>query len=165
MRRTRLLLAAQSERGDTLIEVLIAVVIMALTAVALLGALTTAISASVEHRSLAVDDNLLRSFAETAKQQIELDPSSPQHFTPQATSYAVAYTVPPEDQPPTVPSPGYTIKITGIAYWSSAAQQFQSTYVNSRPDKGIQLITVTAMAPNQVTKSLSFVVRDTTYES
>jgi large repetitive protein len=58
-----------------LIEVLLAVVVISLTAVALLGGLVTAITSSAEHRSLASIDTLLKSFAETAKYQIEEQPS------------------------------------------------------------------------------------------
>src|ERR1700730_2918378 len=64
------------ESGDTLVEVLIAVVIIAIAASALLGALVTSISGSRSQRSLAVDDAVLKSFAEATKAQVELQSSS-----------------------------------------------------------------------------------------
>jgi hypothetical protein len=66
-----------SERGDTLIEVLIAVVIIALAVVPLLGALVTSLTGSAEHRSLAAIDTVLKSFAEAAKYDIQLQPVTP----------------------------------------------------------------------------------------
>jgi Tfp pilus assembly protein PilV len=65
-----------SEDGDTLIEVLLAVVILGLSVVALLGALVTSITSSSEHRSLASDDTVLRSFAEAAKYEIQMQPGA-----------------------------------------------------------------------------------------
>lgn len=69
-------LRSRDDRGQTLIEVLIAVVIVALAAVPLLGALLQALSSSGEHRSLATLDVLLKGFAETATSQIELSPTA-----------------------------------------------------------------------------------------
>jgi len=63
------------ETGETLIEILIALAVISLTVVALLGGLVTAITSSAEHRSLATVDALLKSFAETAKYQIEEQPN------------------------------------------------------------------------------------------
>jgi len=168
-----------SERGDTLIEVLIAVVIISLAAVALLGTLTTSIASSVEHRSLSVDDTLLRSFAETVKQSIELDPSGAK-FSPCASSYSIP--IPSNEVP--LPA-GYTVSgfqagppallqlssnglsngQFGIQYWNGSAFQSMSSggCVNTSPDNGIQLITIVATAPNQVTQTLSFVVRNPGY--
>jgi type II secretory pathway pseudopilin PulG len=84
-----------SETGETLIEVLIAVVIFSLSVVALLGALVTSITSSSEHRSLASDDTVLRSFAEAAKYEIQMQPGA--LFRNCATTYttkpATAYRV------------------------------------------------------------------------
>jgi hypothetical protein len=68
-----------SEAGDTLVEVLLALVVIALTAVAILGAFATSISASSEHRTLATSDTALRSFAETFTYDVRLAPVTPQN--------------------------------------------------------------------------------------
>ena len=64
------------ERGDTLIELLIALVIIALAVVPLLGLTLEMLSGAAEHRSLATLNNLMKGFAETATSQIELDPTA-----------------------------------------------------------------------------------------
>jgi type II secretory pathway pseudopilin PulG len=168
-----------SQEGDTLVEVLIAVVIISLVAVALLGTLTTSIASSVEHRSLSVDDTLLKSYAEATKQAIELDPSNAK-FSPCASSYTI-----PIPTTVTAPPSGYSVsgyqagpppvlQISsgslpngqfGIEYWNGTMfrSATQGGCVNSSPGNGMQLITIVATAPNQVTQSLSFVVRNPNY--
>ena len=61
----------RSEDGDTLIEVLLAIVILGLASVALLMAFGTSISASAEHRSLTTFDTVLRTASEEAISQIQ----------------------------------------------------------------------------------------------
>jgi len=69
------------EDGDTLIELLIAIVIIALTVSALLGALITAITSSSEHRSLATIDSLLNTFAQSAEYEVQQAPGLFQNCT------------------------------------------------------------------------------------
>lgn len=64
----------RDERGDSLIEVLFAVVIIALAAGPLIGALLESIAASAEHRGLATTSTLLESFSETAVSEIQTSP-------------------------------------------------------------------------------------------
>jgi len=63
--------AQRSERGDTLIELLIAIVIIALTVTALLGALVTALSSSTTQKSLSTVDAVLNSFAQSAQYEAQ----------------------------------------------------------------------------------------------
>jgi Tfp pilus assembly protein PilE len=65
----------RSEVGDTLVEVLIALSVIGLTAGALLGAFSTSIAATGEHHSLAEMDTVLKSFVESAIYQIQQQPS------------------------------------------------------------------------------------------
>ncbi len=60
----------RSEAGDTLIEVLLAVVMLGLTSVALLTAFGTIISSSAEYRGLATMDTVLRSASQQAVSQV-----------------------------------------------------------------------------------------------
>jgi prepilin-type N-terminal cleavage/methylation domain-containing protein len=89
---------AQLDRGDTLIEVLVAVVIIGLTATAILGSLLISINASGQHRYLANDDTLARSALEQAKQQIELPAMQSQSKFIQCST---ATQSPPSSTPPT----------------------------------------------------------------
>jgi len=63
--------AERSEAGDTLIEILIAIVIIALTVTALLGGLVTAITSSTTEQSLSTVDSVLNNFAQAALYEVQ----------------------------------------------------------------------------------------------
>ena len=136
------------EDGDTLVEVLIAMVIIALTVSALLGAMITAISTSGEHRSLSVEDTILRSYAETAKYQIQFQSSPAPLFKEcaQPSDYPVSMTTPS----------GYSVSISGIQYWNGST--FDSS-CGSSDMTGVQLLTVTSTGPG-ASQTLNLVVRN-----
>jgi type II secretory pathway pseudopilin PulG len=137
--------AGAGDRGDTLIEVLIAVAVVAATAAALIGAVLTSITASSEHRSLAVDNAVLSSYVETVENAVQRQ-ASPMFTTACGSTYSVA----PESLPA-----GYNVGITSIKYWNGAG--FDSTCPASN---NVQLITATVTSPTQVSSSVSFVVRN-----
>lgn len=133
------------ERGETLIELLIAVSIIAITAAALIGTVLTSITSSTSHRTLTNNDTYVRSFADAAAQQIQRQ----KHplYDPSATTYAV---IKPSDIPAS-----YQIGITSVKYWSGGS------WVGSFPGgTPAQLITVGVQSPTQVTTSMSFAVRN-----
>lgn len=157
----------RSEAGDTLVEVLVAMLILGLSATALLGALATGITSSAEHRSLANLDTVVRSFSEQAKYDIELQPSSPwyadcatvsgQNYVTNngATTNTVTY----------IPPSGYSVNFTGIQYWNGSIDQFEASNAacNVPTDQtGFQLLTIQATAPNGSAEVLSFAVRSST---
>jgi Tfp pilus assembly protein PilV len=144
--------SSRSETGDTLIEVLFALVIIALSVSALLGALITAIETSGEHRSLSAEDTLLRSYAETAEYQIQVQSTPTPLFAECASSYPVTFSMP-------AGYPGYSVNITGIEYWNGSG--FDTT-CGSTDKTGVQLITVSSTGPG-ATQTLSFVVRNPSY--
>jgi hypothetical protein len=147
---------------------LIAIVVIGIAVTAILGALLTSITASTQHRGLAVEDTLLRSYAEQAKQQIELQP--PTLADPAAGVAAASPLYDPSCQasyldqahkvnwPPagfTVPH-GYNVNISEVQFWTG------SGFVDSakcQSDTGLQLITLTASGPSGLTQKLSLVVR------
>ena len=142
------------ERGDTLIEVLVAIVVIGITIVAVLGALVSGVGASAQHRNLAVDDTLLKSYADTAKLQIEPpdNPAVQPLFQPcaQPDDYqgSVSFTVPTSDS-------GYTVGITSVQYWDSPT----GTFSGACP-ADLQLLGITATAPGGATQQLSIIVRN-----
>ncbi len=71
----------RSEAGDTLIEILIAIVIISLTVTALLGALVTAITSSTTEQSLSTVDSVLNGFAQSALFEVQ-QPNVFQNCTP-----------------------------------------------------------------------------------
>lgn len=97
------------ETGDTLIEIVVAVVIIGLTVVALMGVLTTSVTSSAEYRSLASVDTVLKNFADAVKSDVQLQPSR-SIYTNCATSYQVASEYPTS----TVVGAGVTVFGTGF---------------------------------------------------
>jgi Tfp pilus assembly protein PilV len=172
------------EQGDTLIEVLIALIVIGICVVALLGAITTTLSSSGEHRSLAADDSLEMSLADQVKNAIQLqtdahwphgsgaNPDCPSSgltswyqslsnvplpaptFTTASTSYPVILT--------DAPYSGYTISLTNSSnppqYWNGSSNSW--TTMCPPAATGIQKVTVTVTAPNNgPSDTLDVVVR------
>jgi len=136
------------DRGDTLVEVLLAIVVIALAATAILGAFTTAITASAVHRNGASLTTIMKSYVEDAIFEIQLQPS------PLFSSCATSYTLSSAPTPPT----GYTVSITSIQYWNGSDFGSTCTAGSLAP----QLVTITGNGPN-ITSTLSFVVSSTSY--
>jgi prepilin-type N-terminal cleavage/methylation domain-containing protein len=111
----------RSERGDTLIEILVAVVIMGVAFVLVLGGLGYAIIDAGRQQSQASATAALRSAAETIA-------ADPYQACPISTPYAL----------PMDPS-GVHVSIQAIDYWQSG--QFSTTCPTS--DQGLQLVTLT----------------------
>jgi type II secretory pathway pseudopilin PulG len=141
--------AEARDAGDTLIEVILAVAIVAVTAVALIGSVLTSITSSGEHRTLTLSDTYLKTYADSAAQQIQRQDSP--LYQKCATSYNIAL-------PSTIPNT-YTVGIQSIQYWSGTTWASSCPPTSSNPDPA-QLITVVVTSPTQITTSLAFAVRD-----
>lgn len=143
------------ETGDTLIELLFAIVIISVAFSALLGGIITSITGSTEHRGLAVDDVILKSIAESAKEQIEV--AKTVTFSPACgASYTVSYSEPPNDVG-SYAITGYSVGAGTVTltpqYWNGS-NRFNSSSCPSE----VQLLTVSVAGP-QGAQNLSFVVR------
>ena len=148
---------AERDRGDTLVEIIIALAIIGITVSALLAALVTALTSSGVHRSLTNLDTTLRSNAEEAKYLIQLQPSA--LFQNGATVTSATYNGSPI--PLSAPS-GYTVVISGIQYWNSSTNGFDATYSAAVDNTGYQLLTLRATAPSGATETLSVGLRSPT---
>jgi type II secretory pathway pseudopilin PulG len=148
------------DTGDTLIEVLIALVVISLTAAALLGAFTTSISASADYKNLANLDSVLKSFVEQATYQLEQQPQPPTispQFVPCATvnpdgsgSYSTI----------TLTQGIYVADLNAIEYWTGTTWSSDPTTCLSAPPSQ-ELLTATATnTVNQTTESIQFAVSD-----
>lgn len=62
------------DRGDTLLEILVALMIISLAAVALIGSLLVSTSSSITNRGMVNLDGVLRSMAESARYEIQTRP-------------------------------------------------------------------------------------------
>ena len=160
-----------SEAGDTLVEVLLAIVILGLAAVAILLAFGTSISGSAEHRNLATADTVLRTAAEVTTSLIQQQSSTqwgncPNPAVPNPYSNlqsTVAQSV-----------PGWTVQINPsgypVGYWNTSSASFvsqanggcvQSTPASPQINSPQQItITVTNSTTGAVSSPLSFVVID-----
>lgn len=163
----------RNDAGDTLIEVLIAIAVLGICIAALLAALMTAIRSSVEHRSLANIDAVLRSYAEAAKAQIELGSAPIYQPCPSVTSATYAGTTIslPADAPQ--PPAGWSAPfIVGIQYLHDTYNQNTQTNTSSGPDSvcasgpscspspDYQLLTVSVTGPDGSSQSLTVGLRD-----
>ena len=152
----------RSEDGDTLIEVLLAIVVLGLASVAILIAFATGISGSAEHRNLATMDTVLRSAAEQAISQIGQQTNTQFEQCPVPDSVTFS---PPSGYRVNFPATGYQTE-----YWNSATSSFSPTcpsalsvITNPPVLNAPQLvaITITNTQTNVTSAPLSFVVDDT----
>lgn len=169
-----------SENGDTLIEVLMALLVLGLAGVALIGAFTTVIGASSEHRTLSTNDVVLKDFAESATYQIQLQQPAPLYlpfFLPCATLTGTATNASPNMTYSNgvtshtisfTPPMNYSVQVTQVQIlFNNTTFQTTTTFPSSGCDSTQdwpQLITATATGPKG-SASLSFVVSDPMHEN
>jgi type II secretory pathway pseudopilin PulG len=111
----------RSERGDTLIEVLLALFVLGLTALALIIAFSTSISATQRHRQIATANIVLDSASQQAISQIEQNTSLfGCGYSVQAAAFVgngVNFTIPANYG-------NYTAQIYNVEYWNASQNQF-----------------------------------------
>ncbi len=134
-----------SESGDTLVEVLFAIVILGIAGVALLTAFGTSIKASAEHRQLANEDASLRAATDDVIAQIQDSANNafgacPTPYSPTFTNLTGSFSV---------PTGGVTVQ-----YWNGS-QWSPSCTVSTNP----QLWSVTLTSASYTT-SVSTVIYD-----
>jgi prepilin-type N-terminal cleavage/methylation domain-containing protein len=88
------------ERGETLLEVLIALVIIGLVVGAFFASFTTASSASTQQHDLVTADGLLRNYAEAVKTAVRDSCNNFATYTPAYSSPNAAFVLSPD---PTAP--------------------------------------------------------------
>ena len=117
----------RGERGDTLIEVLLALMVLGLTAVALLLAFSTSISGSARHREIATANTVLDSASQLAIAQIQANsklfscnfasPETPTTFVtqpPDGVSFASL---------PTANYGSFSASVSNVEYWNGTSFQ------------------------------------------
>lgn len=100
----------RSDRGETLIELVIAVAILGLAAVAILGAMMMSVRTSAMHRNDATGGAYVRSFAEAI--QTDVDANGYRSCANAASHYAG---VPVPELPA-----GYTLAVTAVQSWNGS---------------------------------------------
>jgi hypothetical protein len=141
----------RSEKGDTMIEVLLALIVLGLTSVALIVAFSTTLSASAEHRSLTSADIAINDYSQRviagieANQDLFTCPTPALSASANAAYYntelAIASTAP------------YTATITSVQYWNPSTSQFTTSCIANASE--LITVSVSGGSSNQTT---SFVV-------
>ncbi|TCO45510.1 prepilin-type N-terminal cleavage/methylation domain-containing protein [Kribbella antiqua] len=135
-----------SERGESLLEVLIAVAIMGIAAVAIMAGLTTSVLMSDIHRKQATAGTAVRDYAEALQTFV----ATGDNYVPCAT--AAAYALPSF----TVPA-GYAKSVVAgsTRYWDGASWQS-----SCGTDKGLQKLTIqVASSDGRATEHVDVVLR------
>lgn len=143
----------RSEAGDTMVEVLLALIVLGLASVALITAFSTSISASSLHRKLASADIVLNS---SSQQAIAGIGSHLTLFTSCVTPTTTPTTIASFLQhagitiAPTY-SGQFTATITNVLWWNASASVFDSTCRTGVPEE--ITVTVTDSTGHQYTNS------------
>lgn len=134
------------DRGDTLIELLVAVVVMGIAVVAVTGGIAVSIRMSDVHRKQAQAGAYIRDFAEAVENAVQASPSG---YV--ACAAAGAY-----DSYYTVPSAAFTIPApTPVRYWNGTG--FDTT---CGTDSGVQQLSLRIDSADQlVSETLVIVIR------
>jgi prepilin-type N-terminal cleavage/methylation domain-containing protein len=150
-----------SEAGFSLPEVMITIVIVAVTFTAILGGLMTTITVSGLHRKQATADAVARDAAEWVKDSVK----NPYTNCAAQNSYTIDLTSTGISAPS-----GFTASVTSVEYWNGATPILGSPYSLSFPwnqsqcqsagDKGLQRITIVATSSDgQATEKVQILKR------
>lgn len=115
------------ERGETLLEILVAVVLLGVAVVAVLGALLTAAKVSDLHRKQATAGAAARDYAETVARRVAaggyVPCAAPSAYLPSAVGFGAPG--------------GYSASTTSVRYWTGSGWG-----ATCSSDQGLQLATV-----------------------
>jgi Tfp pilus assembly protein PilV len=127
----------RGERGETLVELLVTIVILGSAIIALVAGVATAIASSDSHRQEATAEGVIRSFAERVQ-----DPTDVPYV-----SCALVSTYPASPPGFTLPAGWPSASITAISYLQADAT-FGPTCPS--PDLGAQQLTLQVTSPHSV---------------
>ena len=136
------------ERGETLVELLLTIVILGLAGVAVLGGLGTSIIVSDAHRKETVSGAAVRAYAEQLQTKVAATGYVSCGGVGSYASGTVGYT----------PPAGYAATPTGVTYWNLSTKTFAAS---CGTDSGVQAVTlqVRDTADTRGTVALTVVIR------
>lgn len=133
--------AARRDSGETLIEILAAVVIIGLAGVAIVTAMTVSIRLSDYHRKQATSSAILHNYAEKLAAA----------YLPCSAANSQPYTLPAQS--------GFGTPVIVVAYWTGTA--FGTTSCPPGGDPGVQRVTLTVTSTdNRVSDNIIVVLRN-----
>jgi len=133
-----------SEKGESLLELMIAIVIISVGVIAVVAGLATSIRMSDIHRKETTAGSTVRSYAEAIQNSV----ASSGYQASCTPTYGSSFTVPS----------GYTASITAVSFWNGSS--FPSTACNAATDQGLQQLTLSvAPGDTRVAEKLVIVVR------
>lgn len=142
--------------GETLIEVIIAMLILGIVFVAILAGLGTSIATSLFHKKQATAQTIARDFGEYMQFTASYhDCGSAADYSTDVDNFKSAYALPDGSHPLTGGSPTYAVSITGLSYWDGNSAP--AAFVGScSTDKGAQRFTlnVTTSSGTRITDNV-----------
>jgi type II secretory pathway pseudopilin PulG len=147
--------STRDDRGETLVELMVTLVIMATAVVAVVGGIATSIRVSDIHRKQAKSQAYVRAFAETIEASVAAYPSGYHACTGTTTpadAYKALFPVPAPD------TGVYNVDITAVAYWNGATSSFVAC--PGAADAGVQRLTLSIFSTDgRASETLEIVVR------
>jgi Tfp pilus assembly protein PilV len=137
------------DRGESLIELLVAVLIMGTAVVAVVGGLGTAIMITDIHRKQATASAYLRALATTVDSAVV---GAPGYKTCPSLTWYVAN--------PYSPAPGYSAQITEVSYWNGTSFVVVVPSCNPANDLGVQRVSLSvSTTDSRVNERIDIVIR------
>ena len=144
--------------GETLIELLMAVVIMGIAAVAVVGGIATSITMSDIHHKQATAGAAVRDYAEAVENAVATSTTSGAMYTACATLPAGAHPAYSPSQVGYTAPVGYSAQVASITYWNGSTLAFGSTCTT---DAGVQMVSIRVSSNDlRATETLSVVIRN-----
>ena len=132
----------RSELGDSLVEVLLAIVVVSIGALAIMAAFATAITGTTAHRNFTTFDTMLRTASSEVSSLIAQQPASNFANCSGAYQYATAGSIPLTGS--------YSARVTSVAYWNGNGFTTPQAPAQSCPTGALP------NSPQQLTVSVSY---------
>ena len=143
----------RDDRGETLVELMVALSIMATAVVALVGGIAASVQASDIHRKQAKSQAYLREFVEKLEASVATYPTG---YLECAAGSSPAATY--QARKPTT-DPGYVAEVTGVSLWSPAINP-PYTACPAAGDTGVQRVSLQVRTGDgRATEKLDIILR------